>query len=215
MAAGALALGSFASRAQYYELANQLPRLITPALSGSMNYKGFVELTGVGGLGTNRANFVGLSTSQGFRYSSWFFMGVGAGVDIARSSLTDDSPAFDQRPDWGTRSLAQTRVLVPVFSDFRFTLGSPTAIGGYIDLKMGAAWLMGSRSLMLSEGYLSTATQFLLQPSVGVRIPVSNNGNQAVNIGLTYRLLTANRNYSWSGGSSTLNNIGATIGFEW
>ena len=29
--------------AQYYEIANRLPGLIRPALSGSLNYKGFIE----------------------------------------------------------------------------------------------------------------------------------------------------------------------------
>ena len=31
------------ANAQYYEIANRLPSLISPALSGSMKYKGFVE----------------------------------------------------------------------------------------------------------------------------------------------------------------------------
>lgn len=70
-----LAAGSQASRAQYYEITNQLTNLISPALSGSFNYKGYVEASGLAGVGHNRANFIGISTTQGFRYASWFYMG--------------------------------------------------------------------------------------------------------------------------------------------
>ena len=53
--------------AQYYQIANQIPQLLSPALSGSLNYKGFVELTGMPGLGHNRANIIDISTTQGFQ----------------------------------------------------------------------------------------------------------------------------------------------------
>ena len=34
---------AFGASAQYYELANQLPQLLRPALSGSWQYKGLVR----------------------------------------------------------------------------------------------------------------------------------------------------------------------------
>ena len=44
MATGLLVLaGTTFASAQYYELANQIPQLISPALSGNFNYKGFVD----------------------------------------------------------------------------------------------------------------------------------------------------------------------------
>lgn len=58
-----LAAGSQASRAQYYEITNQLTNLISPALSGSFNYKGYVEASGLAGVGHNRANFIHLHNS--------------------------------------------------------------------------------------------------------------------------------------------------------
>ena len=73
----AIGVGTSAASAQYYEIANQLPSLISPALSGSLRYKGFVDLSGTAGLGDNRANFAGISTTQGFQYADWFFMGAG------------------------------------------------------------------------------------------------------------------------------------------
>lgn len=82
--AAVIAMAATASaHAQYYEIAGQLPSLISPALSGSLNYKGFVEASGTAGIGDSRANFIGVSTSQGFKYADWFFMGVGIGVDVA------------------------------------------------------------------------------------------------------------------------------------
>ena len=72
----------FQSHAQYYELANQLPSLISPALSGSMRYKGYAEAGFTGGFTDNKANFMSFSTSQGFQYSDWFFMGAGLGIDV-------------------------------------------------------------------------------------------------------------------------------------
>ena len=58
--------------------------------------------------------------------------------------------------------------------------------------------------------------QFFLRPTIGLRIPVSSaNQKQAVNIGVTYQLLTSNNNYRRNGASGTLNAFGATIGFEW
>ncbi|MDE6465659.1 MAG: hypothetical protein K2L44_03015 [Duncaniella sp.] len=67
--------------AQYYQIASQIPELIQPALMGGLNYKGYVDGSYVVGMGNRRADFLELSTSQGFCYSSWFFMGVGAGVE--------------------------------------------------------------------------------------------------------------------------------------
>ena len=63
----------------------------------------------------------------------------------------------------------------------------------------------------------ATATQFYFRPSIGVRIPInSQNPKQAVNVGLTYQLLTSNNNYTyWHDNSVTLNNLGLTVGFEW
>ena len=55
--------------AQYYQIANQLPQLISPALSGSFDYKGFVELSGLAGVGHNRSNIIDLSTTQRFQYT--------------------------------------------------------------------------------------------------------------------------------------------------
>ncbi|MCM1111288.1 MAG: hypothetical protein NC336_08770 [Clostridium sp.] len=203
----------FASRAdaQYVQIANAIPSIISPALSGSVAYKGFVELSGIAGIGETRCNFVELSTSQGFRYASWFFMGVGIGIDAAIAPETD--VLTDPGPNYypGT---TRTACMIPVFTDFRFNIGPSAGLSAYLGAKVGAAWLLGDDYLSVNYHLIGHGTQFYFQPSVGVRIPVSSSSqSQAVNIGLTYRLLTSNN--GWRSMSTTLNGIGASISFEW
>ena len=213
--AACLMAGATAAKAQYYEIANQIPNLISPALSGSMAYKGFVELTGIGGVGTDRANFIGLSTSQGFQYSSWFFMGAGMGIDIAMSRNNTDWAALDNPRNF-KGCTATTMAMLPIFSDFRFNIGTGTNASVYIDAKIGAAWFLGNDYLQLHDRSMGHGAQFFLQPSIGVRIPVNSaKPGQAVNIGVTYRLLTSDNSYSWYDNTATLNGFGASVSFEW
>lgn len=204
------------ARAQYYEIANQLPSLISPALSGSMQYRGFVEASGLAGMGKNRANFLGISTSQGFQYASWFFMGVGMGVDVAMAQQDDRYGAWDP-DDWEYGGTAKTKCMIPVFTDFRFRIGNDNSVAAVIGLKLGAAWLLGDDDLMMKTAYMSNETQFYFRPSIGVHIPVSSqNPKQAVNVAVSYQLLTSNNNYTyWHDNSVTLHNLGLTVGFEW
>ena len=210
-----LAAGQKAS-AQYYEIANQLPGLISPALSGSMNYKGFIELSGIAGLGDNRANIIGVTTSQGFQYSSWFFMGAGVGVEVAMTN--SDIPDDDiERPGYWHHSNAATKVMVPVFSDFRFNFGSGGGVSFFVDVKLGALWLMGNSYLRLQHGCMTGDAQFYCKPAIGVRVPMSTtNPRQALNIGVAYELITSNNNYNyWSDNNVTLNGLGVSLSFEW
>lgn len=211
----ALAAGQQAS-AQYYEIANQLPGIISPAISGSMNYKGFIELSGVAGLGDNRANIIGVTTSQGFQYSSWFFMGAGLGVEVAMTN--SDLPVEDNgRPDYWHHSNASTKVMIPVFSDFRFNFGNTGGVSFFADIKLGALWLMGNSYLRLQHGCMTGDAQFYCKPAIGVRVPISSvNPRQAVNIGVVYQLITSNNNYNyWNDNTVTLNGLGLSLSFEW
>ena len=214
---GLIALfSSSKAEAQYYELVNQLPNLLSPALSGSMNYKGYVDVTGTLGVGNDRANFVGVSTSQGFQYSSWFFMGAGIGVDLATSSISNPIP--ENTGYYGYPPLSRTKAMIPIFSDFRFNIGGNTSPSFFIDIKAGATWLIGRSYLELNNGALSNRAQFLLRPSIGVRIPTSkNNPKAAMNIGLTYQLITADNSWSyWNYNyGPTLSSLGLNVGYEW
>lgn len=210
-----LALIPMRVSAQYYQIANQLQQVITPALSGSLNYKGFAEISGIAGVGHNRANVIDFSTTQGFQYASWFFMGVGLGVDVVMAQQTEGWRP-DPDYDYMTRSNERTKVMIPVFSDFRFNIGSPATTSFFIDIKLGAAWLMGSDYLRMADGFLSNGTQFYLRPTVGMRIPISRDRpDHSVNVGVTYQLLTSNNNYYWNSRSLTLSNFGLSVAYEW
>ncbi len=220
-AVGAVAvLSPSRANAQYAQIVNQIPELLQPALSGSMNYKGFVDVTSTFGIGNDRANFVGVSTTQGFQYSSWFFMGAGIGVDVAMSSTSDNGMIRPNRPDAGyTPGMARTKAMIPLFTDFRFNFGGNKGPSFFADIKAGATWLIGNSYLELNNGSLSTRTQFLLRPSVGVRIPVNaQNPKQAFNVGVTYQLITANNSWGYWNSSyynTTLNSLGVNVGYEW
>ena len=220
----AAALAAPSANAQYVELAQQLPNLISPALSGSLNYKGFVELSGTAGIGSNRANFVGISTTQGFMYANWFYMGVGVGVDVAMTNVNgnapysgDYDPTYNGWPSYYYHSSSTTKAMIPVFTDFRFYIGPLDKLGGYVDLKLGASWLIGDSYLRMQHGRLGGATQFYFKPSVGLRIPTNpQNPKQAVNVGLTYQLTTANNNfYYWDANDLTLSSLGFSVSYEW
>ncbi len=210
--------GSTAS-AQLYQIANQLPSLISPALSGSMNYKGFVDAHYIKGLGDCNADFLGVSTSQGFQYREWFFMGVGIGVDMISSHVSDNFGQWDENHpnyDYSIEKSDRTHgVMIPIFTDFRFNIGSKTSTSFFIDLKLGCSFLVGKDNLRINNGYITNQEYFYLRPSAGVRIPVnSDNSKQAIAIGINYQLLTANYWSSWNR-NVTLNGLGASVSYEW
>ncbi len=215
----ALLASSLPADAQYYEIANQIPNLISPALSGSFNYKGFVDVDYTQGMGRYKANILEISTSQGFKYSNWFFMGVGIGADFLFSNYEEydgDYPSWDGNSDFDFRHSKTTKaVMIPLFTDFRFNIGSYEKTSAFIDLKVGCAFLCSDDYIQIHDGYLTNQQYFYLRPTFGVRIPVnSNNPKQAVNVGISYLLLTSNYWSSWDR-NVCLSSLGANISFEW
>lgn len=202
--------------AQYYEIANRLPSLISPALSGSFNYKGFVDVGYSKTLGHYDADFLEISTSQGFRYANWFYMGVGIGADILFAHKNDNWGNWDRSSGFDTNhSSTNTAVMLPLFTDFRFNIGGATGASFFIDVKVGCSFLLSDRYISIGNGYLTNQEYFYLRPSIGIRIPTnSQNSKQAVDIGISYKLLTSNYWNSWNR-NVTLNGIGATIAYEW
>lgn len=197
------------AKAQYTSIVNQAANMLQTAVLGGFSYKGFVDASYTAGIGNLQANFVGVSTVQGFQYSNWFFMGAGLGVDYVYSNVQH---LYDGGP--GSKGVRSNGVMVPIFTDFRFNIGSRTSASFFIDIKAGGSFLMGNRYLAIENGYISGSEYFLLKPSLGIRIPVSQNGKQAFNIGVTYQLLTCNYWYNYSN-NGTLNSLGATASFEW
>lgn len=209
-------LSSLSASAQYYEIANRIPSLIQPALSGSGQYKGFIEAGYSKTLGNYDADFLEMSTSQGFQYNSWFYMGVGLGVDVLFSHKNDDWGSDWENPSYGSdRGSTTTAAMIPLFTDFRFNIGGNSGASFFIDMKVGCSFLLGNKYISIGDGYLTNQEYFYLRPSIGMRIPTnSRNPKQAVDIGINYRLLTSNYWNSWSR-NITLNSIGVSLAFEW
>lgn len=209
-------IGTSSASAQYYQIANQITDMLQPALFGGFNYKGYVEGDFIKGVGSYNANFVGVSTSQGFRYSNWLYMGVGLGVDVVMANTGDNFGNW-QGPDsdYVNHGSMTSGVMIPLFTDFRFNIGGPKSTSFFIDLKLGCSFLASNNYIQINDGYLTTQQYFLFKPSMGVRIPTnSQNSKQAVNVGVTYQLLTANYWSSWNR-SVTLNGLGVNVSYEW
>lgn len=209
-----MAFSSSEASAQYYELANQIPNMIAPALTGGMRYKGFVEAEYVHGLGDYKSDFVGASTVQGLMYSNWFFMGAGLGVQYVHTTPSYDD-LYVPSPDYVAPRSTRDGVFIPIFTDFRFMLGQPSKIGFFFDLRLGASFMANSDPLRIGNGYLNSNEFFYLRPAIGFRIPTNTqNPKQAFDIGVSYQLLTNNNWRSWPR-SQTINALGVNIAYEW
>lgn len=210
-------LGSSAAPAwaQYYGIANQIASALQAPLSGSSRYKGFVEASYTRGLGNINADFLEFTTTQGYQYNSWFFMGVGLGAQVVFGN-TESRPETlpsPTAPGWNLSSHT-TGVMIPLYTDFRFTpWGRSTGL--YLDLRAGASFLIGRDYLNIGQGYINNQEYFYFKPSLGIKVPVSkDHPDQAFDIGLSYQLLTANYWYGYTS-SRVLNNLGLSVGFEW
>lgn len=211
----ALAASSIPAAAQYYSIANQVANVLQAPLNGSGRYKGFADISYVKGLGNIEADFLEFSTSQGYQYNSWFYMGVGLGASVVFSHPDNNvDPGYWNQPQWAERPSRTTGVMIPLFTDFRFTPWGNT-FGLYIDLRVGCSFLVGKDYLRINRGYLTNQEYFYLRPSLGFKIPVNKeNPKQALDFGVTYQLLTSNY---WSGyySDQAINGVGFTLSYEW
>lgn len=199
------------AQAQYTSIVNQAANILQTAVLGGSRYRGFVEATYTAGIGDIRANFLGISTTHGFQMTNWLFMGAGLGVDYVYSHIENK---YQGNIGNSTRGVRSSGAMVPLYTDFRFDIGSRTGASFFIDIKAGGEFLIGKNYLAIENGYISGSEYFMLRPSIGVRIPTGPSGKQAVDIGLTYQLLTCNYWYSYSN-HDTMNSLGGTISFEW
>lgn len=207
-----LAIAStISANAQYYQLANQATDMLSTILQGGASYRGFVDVSYIGGIGSKKANFLEFSTTQGNKFSNLFFMGIGAGVDVMFSQV-------NANPYQPTGSeYTQTAVMIPLFTDFRFNFGEPQKSGFFIDIKIGAGFYVSDKYILVGDGYINSRESFYLKPTLGCRIPISsNNSKYAINIGASYQLLTNSYWYNPTQKNSiTMNGLGLTAAFEW
>lgn len=216
-----LAGGTVSADAQYLQAVNQATDMLSTALRGGLNYRGILDASYTAGVGKNGCGSLEFSTSQGFKYADWFYMGVGAGVNVMFAGDGDDNHA-DAYRGWGdgfnsNNGIHDTGVLIPLFTDFRFYIGNEQDVAFYIGAKVGASFLIGKNYLRTPDGYLDNSEGFYFKPTVGVRVPLSSrNPKLAMSFGVSYQLIT-NDYWDWNGyySGTTVNSLGATVGFEW
>lgn len=201
--------------AQDFDNDYSLQPAISPDLSGTGSYKGYVEAGYAHTLGKYNGDFIEISTTQGYQFNNWFFMGGGVGFDLLLSH---------KGTDWGSKLTTQpadmkgyttTSPMIPIFADFRFLIGDTSNITFYLGLKVGCSFQLTDKLIAINQGYLTNREYFFLNPSLGVRVPCNKkNPKQAFDVGVKYKLLTSNY---WENinNNITLQAIGAFIAFEW
>lgn len=216
IAAAVLLMWAGSASAQFYQIANQIPNLITPALTGGFRYRGFVDVSYTKGVGNRNADYAELSTTQGFQYADWFFMGAGLGIQAVMTNPRNGAGGWETLPgDFDhDRDHSKTGCVIPLYTDFRFDIGKPQSTSFYIDLRLGASFLVSDNYLEVGDGFLTNTECFYFKPSVGLRIPLNETGKQAVNVGVSYQLVTSNYWYRYSSDVS-LSSIGLSVGFQW
>lgn len=205
---------SVSLNAQIYEAVNTIQSVISPALSGSGKYKGYVEAGYSHTLAHYNGDFLEVSTSQGYQYNSWFYMGAGLGIDVLFSHPGSNWNQMTT-PAPGDRPYTKTAPMLPLFADFRFLIGNTSNISFFLDLKVGCSFLLTNKNIAIGDGFLTNREYFFLDPSIGLRLPCNKkNPKQAVDVGVKYKLLTSNYWYNYNN-NITLQSIGAFVAFEW
>lgn len=204
---------TFPATGQIYETINTIQSVLSPALSGSGRYKGYVEAGYSHTLDKYNGDFLEISTSQGYQYNSWFYMGAGLGVDVLFSH--PGSHWGEGLPPAGNRPVTKTAPMLPLFADFRFLIGDTSNVSFFLDLKVGCSFLLTNKNIAIGDGYLTNREYFFLDPSIGVRVPCNKkNPKQAFDVGVKYKLLTSNYWYNYNN-NITLQSLGAFFAFEW
>ncbi|MDE6271149.1 MAG: hypothetical protein K2M12_09900, partial [Muribaculaceae bacterium] len=113
-----------------------------------------------------------------------------------------------------SRGHGKTGCMIPLFSDFRFNIGGQQSTSFFIDLRLGASFLVSNNYLEIGDGYLTKSECFYFKPTLGMRIPLNDSGKQAVNVGVSYMLTTNSYWYNYYSNVS-LSSIGLSVGFQW
>ena len=205
----------FVAEAQIYEAINTLQSVLSPALSGSGRYKGYVDAGYSHTLSRYNGDFIEISTSQGYQYNNWFYMGAGLGFDLLLSHPGSHWNEGMETPPPDMRGWSKIAPMLPLFADFRFLIGGTSNISFFLDLRLGCSFLLSNKNIAIGDGFLTNREYFFLNPSIGLRLPCNKkNAKQAVDVGVKYKLLTSNYWYNYNN-NITLQAIGAFIAFEW
>lgn len=186
-------------------------------------YKGFLEAGFAGAVSETKAPQLDVLTTHGFQVSQQVFVGIGAGVSVQFLRDNTYGRGYDESGFHGQSYYADyhtTNVNIPLYADLRYTpMGLyRNSVQPFFDVRMGVNFGVGERLQCVGYGYIDSDKGFYFSPSIGVRIPVGYKN--AVNIGLTYNLSTA-QVVDWDQGSNYnahtvgFGTVGARISYEW
>lgn len=192
-----------------------------------VGYKGFLEVGFAGGVSDHKANQLDILTTHGISAGN-FFLGLGLGVNILfpqDQTLKSDmisSGYWEYASDYDYYNCTDNAVLIPIYLDFKYNFGNTSNICPFIDMKIGASFLVSDQDgAYIGEGWMDKDACFYFSPTIGFRVPLSNS-RTALNIGLTYNLLSQKYRYfdDWSGreyynDGIVLHSLGARVSIEW
>lgn len=173
-------------RRQHYAYQGKAPRCPYNADYTSRGYRGFVELGYAFGVGdTNNNDRLEMTTTHGFQFNPYLFVGGGVGLHY----YTDAD-----------------EVLMPLFGEFRANL-TDGSITPYVGVKLGY-------SALLSDNDYATGGLFF-SPSIGVRFLVGNSKFVNIALGYSLQQIDIDfYDHYYYEETFTMNAINLKIGFE-
>ncbi|MGN1246682.1 MAG: hypothetical protein ACI4UN_08605 [Muribaculaceae bacterium] len=193
----------------------------SPSYDSGTRYKGFIETGYSGGIGDYRANQLDILTTHGIATGN-LFLGVGFGVNILYPNengnpLDHNVGGFYPSSKYDYNK--ETAVMIPLYVDFKYNFGSGS-VRPFVDFKVGAAFLGNDHAVSIGDGWLDDEEGLYFSPTIGINIPTS--GRAAINIGLTYNLISQKYYYyDWyydevySNDGISLHSLGVKLSIEW
>lgn len=154
--------------------------------STGKGYKGFVDLGYSLFTSNPEAGTVNLTTTHGYYFSKNVFVGVGTGIHYEFGNEYYDDILY-----------------IPVYGDVRFSFPISNKWSMFTDVRVGGNFYTGESSFGLYAN-----------PSVGVRIPVSNKNG--INIAVGYETMSYSYEgyYSYNTETEFIHNISFKVGFD-
>ena len=166
-----LSIPSFSYARQYFQdekneienkMAEPLKGFNTFKKSSGSGYRIMGEMEYGIAVDSFKTDFLKLSLINGYKFNSFFFFGLGAGIKIY---LVEDDPDL----------------VVPLFLDFRVNF-TDQKVSPYLALAIGYSIDIGYISIDGKNHYPLEAVDLLLNPTAGVSFKIA--GRSAVNLGI-------------------------------
>lgn len=200
---------------------------ISDDIQKTSGYKGFLDFgygMKMGDISTSR---IEIMTSHGYQLNPYFFMGVGAGVNLYSDGLyyMGVQPWTKDQVTAGVKDSMNISMTIPIFADFRFNFTDKGNIIPFAGLKLG--YSMGLADSEYDDkdasgvGARKTETKLesvglFASPSIGAKIMVSSSFAINMSFGYTIQTFTHYPEGDATMQSSTKNNgaISIRLGLE-